>query len=250
MLPKVVLPSMLSDINDICRSFVSRHHPNAAGAFFYGSMAAGKNKIKSDIDLIILYINPVSVKRNIVEWHGQIMDTFIYDAEALHGAMILARANGNTVLAQCIGSARIINAQAEAVLNKLQAIANRITQAPVLPRTLVTLRYQLQTLTDDLRVAEDSSERLFVASDVFDTILEILMTKYGALGGAKRFAMKRLKREDPEFFRMFVSAYENAVNGSIEQFLSLAENVILITGGQLRYPVEIKLPEGLRIPMD
>lgn len=233
-----------------CHRFLQHKHPQARGAFLYGSAKEGRQPPHSDIDLVVIYEEPISIYREKVRWEGSLFDTFVYDTEALHGAMVIARSNGNAVLAQSIRHAEILGASGSPPMEKLRDIATRIANAPPLARSLQNQRQLLTSMIDDFSELQEPRAKVFVLADVFQCLIDIVMSKYGEMGGTKRYAAKLLSAKDPKLLEMLADAYKEALNGNAERLLAIAQATLTIAGGELRDGFRMKLPEALRIPID
>ena len=243
----------MPNLHDTCQRYLQHKHPEAMGAFLYGSAKEGRLSAYSDIDLVVVYEEPVAIYREKARWDGSLFDTFVYDGEALHGAMVIARNNGNAVLAQSIRNADILGVSmlhAVPALEKIRGIAARLANAPPLARSLQNQRQLLTSMLDDLRAIDAARDRVFVLTDVFQCLIDIVMSKYGEMGGTKRYAARLLADKDPQLLEMLADSYREAVNGDAQRLLHIAQATLAIAGGELREGFRMKLPESLRIPLD
>lgn len=204
----------------------------------------------SDIDLIVVYEQPLTTYREKLRWNGWLLDTFVFDAEAIHGSMILARNNGNSVLAHSIKNAEIISLSDSSLMERIRHLSIRIADAPPLARSLENQRQLLTGLIDDFGGLNDAQSKIFVLSEIFHSLIDIILSKYGESGGSKRYAARLLRAKDPQLLDALAGSYEDAIGGSPDGFVTLAKATLHIAGGELREGFRMKLPETLRIPID
>jgi predicted nucleotidyltransferase len=233
---------------EIAESFVDENYRGCSFSMLFGSSLTDDMTEYSDIDVMVIYDEPVRSFREVKRWRGHLIDAWIYDVETLNGMIHMARRNRNQVILEIVLSAEAIPTPS-AKFKLLQLAARRIREAGPLIEDIADYRHVLTGLIDDLRVARNQEEIASIAVELYSLIQNIILFMIGAGGFKKRHAVHSFRRHDPEFFCELGGALRSALFGESDKLINCSIGFLTQLGGELRENYKVAIPDSVRIPL-
>ena len=240
-----VLPKKLrASFHDLYKN----NYPHAIAMLVYGSQITEKTNPLSDVDLIIVVAPPAISYREKLEINGLVFDIFVYDFEALNGAMYISRISGTLILASSVASSVVISNN-ESISSGLRRTANVVLKSGPLSRNFDDERQHLTNLLDDLIYCNDQGERTYILVEIFRAISDILCKSFNNGGVTGKIAARVIYKEKPILFNQLVKSFRDAISGDHVMIRSFSSAILHQYGGLLRQGFKTRLPEVIRIPL-
>jgi len=233
--------------DEVWRIVLARY-PGAIGAYVYGSTQSGLASPTSDTDLLVLLPSPSSPFRETFAHNDIVFDVFAYDAESLHGAMILERSAQSMVLVSIVKSAKIISPPS-GITASIQLAAGRLEDAKLTALELNTARHQITSLIDDLAIEWRTSCSDRLAIDLYKSMYDLALLSIGCGGFGGKHAARRLSDQNPLIVEEMKSALCSALNGDVSSLLGLARTLLGGIGGELRHGYRAPISVPIRVPV-
>lgn len=244
--PSVNTPELLA--TEIAE-FVSLRYPIFIGVFFYGSHALGTSNAESDVDIIVVFEEPISPFREKVLHEGRLFDVFLYDQESLHGALHMGRSENNFILVDSVSSAKIL-IDKKSTLACLQKSAKILRQKGPIQINIQSERQFLTGVIDDLCAGLTSDEcRTAQLVELYTAVMGVQMKIRGLGGYSRRDAAKSLSILNESLARSLNMAFKQAIIGKDFEFIKLAHAILNDLGGPLRGGYRASIPDMPRIPL-
>lgn len=230
---------------------VNARYEQVLFSFFYGSMAIGKERSNSDVDLIVLQRYLAVPYREKFRTDGCLFDVFLFDPESLHGALQASRRSGNFAVAAGIVNAITIPAPTTTSAF-LSAVASQVcNEGFSLPAIAVLKQRQhITSLLDDLLDCNDRAERYALSVDLYKTLMESALTKRRIGLLPHKLAARTLRRIDACLAERINDALAESFVDSPQALVTLALEMLGEIGGALRegFRVDLSPPPRLAIP--
>ena len=235
-------------LKELIENFTKSRYEGHAFVLLFGSTSRGQQNHNSDIDLIVVYVEPIRCFREKVKYHETLFDVFIYDVESLNTHIHMARAGGNTTMLEIILTATPLPKETREFAS-LRLAAERIRSSPPLIQDINSSRQYLTSCLDDLESSSNTLESMAIAIEIFRVIEETILMLIGSGGFRKKFAARAMQRHDSDFYTRAVAALKRALDGNTSEIISVGNELLTQLGGGLREGYSRSLPEVLRMPL-
>ena len=235
-------------IEELVLDFTASRYPGHSFVLLFGSASCGQQNSRSDIDVIVVYREPIQCFREKVNYRGALFDVFVYDLESINTHIHMARSGGNATMLEIILTAHPLPLQTKD-FELLQHAAHRIKSLPPLAQDTTSVRQYLTSCIDDLKSSSDSLESKAIAIEIYRVIEDAILMAIGSGGFRKKYAARAIKSHDTEYYTRTLDALKKSLDGENEQIISVGEELLEQFGGELREGYFRSLPEVVRMPL-
>lgn len=228
--------------------FVSANYANFSAIMIFGSSSDGHVGPLSDIDLFILFREPIHPFREKKLFNGRLFDIIVYDFETLNGLVHLARRGDDTVILEIVTSARVLPVELPET-QYLKRAALAVRRLPPIMQDVMDWRQYLTGVCDDIRASGCSAEMSLLSVELFRTIIKLVLQILGSGGYRKRQAIAVLRNYDPAYLEKLNLALTTALGGAPEKLIECAEQLLEQLGGPLSDGFRMRLQDTIRIPL-
>ena len=236
------------DILNAVNDYLANAHPRALFAYLYGSQVKGTATARSDIDLLVIYEEPISQYRHKEEFKGRLFDTFIYDIESVNGLIHLARSGGDFIVINSILGSITVPQESEAS-RCLRETARLLKKSGEPIRNLTRDRQHLTSLVEGLEHERDADLVTVLASELLTSVFSTALRIHGEGGVGRREMVHLLRERDPQLCQALLGAYKSIPADGSAALVAMAWKFIDTIGGPLRAPYKASLPNIVRMPL-
>ncbi|QKW23171.1 nucleotidyltransferase domain-containing protein [Kitasatospora sp. NA04385] len=218
------------------RRLVAELHPDASAVVLAGSVAAGRARAGSDLDLAVLLPDGRDTHRATLRHEGRIAEVFAHTRAGLDELRAFDAASRRGVVQQLYATGLVLldrDGHAARIVEDCRAEL-RAGPPPLTAEQRENLRYALTDLLDDLRDAPDRLEALAVGADTLRSAADLLSDHHRAWTGTGKWFPRRLLAADPDLGRDLLEAHRAlSETGDPAALLTAAEAVLALAGGPL-----------------
>ncbi|GAA2108048.1 hypothetical protein GCM10009759_47700 [Kitasatospora saccharophila] len=221
---------------DQARRLVAELHPDASAVVLAGSVAAGRARAGSDLDLAVLLPDGRDTRRETLRHEGRVVEVFAHTRSGLDELRAFDAASRRGVVQQLYATGLILldrDGHAARIAEDCRAelLAG---PAPLTAEQRENLRYALTDLLDDLRDAPDRLEALAVGTEVLRSAADLLSDHHRAWTGTGKWFPRRLLTAAPDLGARLLEAHRVLCeDGGPADLLSAAGTVLDLVGGPL-----------------
>lgn len=220
---------------DAATQIVKGRYPTASVAILAGSVTAGRATPTSDLDLVVIAPSDPEVPYResfyALRWP---VEAFVHDENSLDGFFNHDLQTSECTLATMV-STGVIVLDADGSASRLQDRAAALIASgppPASDDDLRQLRYFVNDTLDDLRGDPQGDESTFVAPRLASEIAELVLMSRRSWRGEGKWLLRNLRANDPERADQLVLALRAREAGDAAPLISLAEQVLAMTGGE------------------
>lgn len=220
---------------DAATQIVKDRYANASVAILAGSVTAGRATATSDLDLVVIAPGDPDVPfRESFYALGWPVEAFVHDENSLDGFFNHDLRSSECTLATMV-STGVVVLDADGSASRLRDRAAALIVAgppPASDDDLRQLRYFLNDTLDDLRGDPIGDESTFVAPRLASEIAALVLMSRRSWKGEGKWLLRNLRNTDPEHADQLVLALRAHQAGDAAPLISLAEQVLAMTGGE------------------
>jgi hypothetical protein len=220
---------------DAAKQIVKERYGNASVAILAGSVTAGRATSTSDLDLVVIVPGDPDVPFTESFYaFGWPVGAFVQDENSLDGFFNHDLQTNKCTLATMV-STGVVVLDADGSASRLQDRAAALIAAgppPASDDDLKQLRYFLNDTLDDLRGDPHGDESTFVAPRLASEIAALVLMSRRSWQGEGKWLLRNLRTTDPERADQLVMALRAHQAGDAAPLISLAEQVLAMTGGE------------------
>src|SRR5450830_521001 len=233
-------------MEDFVFNAISQRYKNISFCFFYGSYLTNKMHPASDIDVISIVKGEIIPFREHFMVDNKVFDSFVFDAESLHAAMLQSYASGSFTLVKSILAAKPLP-YPTSVSVKLKEIAFELQKNVNvnLDRIFFMARHRLESVINDLMYC-DENDRIALSSAAYRIITEALLIHLGGGIQGVKHGGRYLRGRMPADYALLQQALCDAVSGDIRDLAKWAQVTLDKIGGPLGTNFRERLPQLAR----
>ncbi len=235
---------------DVAKRALTKHYPDAVGAFVAGSMLRGEDTHTSDIDITVLFDDGFEdVHRNSVMEEGWPIEFFVHNQRAQDYYMDQDRERGMCIQSSMIATGIMVPEQQPDLLRqKKKAEAIIAAGPPRLSEADIDLRrYSLTDLADDLEGVKDEASRLAILASLHDRVGDFHLRAKGTWSGDGKSLVRILRANDPAYAQHFEGAFTASFRGENSVAVQkLIDQTLLPYGGRLWEGYRVAAPDTWR----
>lgn len=223
------------DYLSVAKKIVAERFSDSDCVFVAGSITTGHGTPSSDIDMIILYDDETheSYRDSIIQ-EGWPVELFVHNIKSQNYFFNEDIKNGHASTLTMVRTGHVIGN--ETLGNKRKTIAEQLFLAG--PERLSAdkinaMRYSITDLFDDLRHPKDPDYIPALLAELFPRIGNFYLRSQNKWSGIGKQLVKLLKKEHPEFTVRYLSAFEMARIGKLEELETLINYTLAPYGGML-----------------
>lgn len=227
---------------DAARSYVAHHWPDALAALLGGGSATGVVTPTSDLDIVLLLDGARAPKRMTTVWEGITVEVFAHTAESLRRYWAKDTADRKPALIRMCAESVIlvsVGARAEAIQEEADRLLHAGPPEPE-PAELARRRYGITDLLDDLAGDPSHVERPFVLANLFVEVAELALLAARHWSGTGKWLARELADLDPRLCERLVAGHREALLGSDDMLIGVADAVLAGVGGRLTVGYEAR----------
>ncbi|MEV4557819.1 nucleotidyltransferase domain-containing protein [Kitasatospora sp. NPDC049285] len=210
--------------------------PDASAVVLAGSIAAGRARSGSDLDLAVLLPDDAETYRETLRHEGRVVEVFAHTRTGLAELRAVDAASRRAVVQQLYATGLIlVDRHGHAARLKRETAAELAAgPAPLDGEQTENRRYALTDLLDDLRDTPDPLEALAVGAAVVEAAGDLLSDHRRAWTGTGKWFPRRLLAADPVLGAELLAAHRTlCTDGDPAPLLAAAGAVLDLTGGPL-----------------
>ncbi|MEM7490149.1 MAG: nucleotidyltransferase domain-containing protein [Pseudomonadota bacterium] len=222
---------------DTVRALLRQRHPDAAAAFWAGSLSRGEGTPTSDIDLVIVFPELDHAWRETVEAEGRLVEMFFHDPASLDVFFAKDVDRGHPTLMAMVADG--IDLIPGPLATTVRARARAVLDAGPRPWNAAELegsRYGAGDLLDDLSGATDRAEIQAIGVWLYGHVFEHHRRARGRWSASGKQIVRMLRQEEGAFGRRFLAAFdalfERAEKAGV---VDLVDEIYAPDGGVLRH---------------
>lgn len=232
-----------------CESeFIESNFGDSAFSFLFGSYARGEQTPESDVDMIVVYSTPVQSRHQKIGFEGKSFDCYVFDVEALNGALHRAKISGKFALVHAVIAGHVLPGETP-TSSKLREVARHIREFNFKRPKTDVIRFHTTELCGALSRERPVAEQVILAADLFKAICGILLDRTGEGICTGKQTARVLARQYPEFYPALVEAFQQAVAGDSKNLVQFAYATLEEIGGALGDGYSIPIAGIERIPL-
>jgi hypothetical protein len=214
---------------------VKDRYANASLAILAGSVTVGRATPTSDLDLVVIAPGDPDVPfRESFYALGWPVEAFVHDEASLDGFFKLDLQTSECTLATMV-STGVVVLDADGSASRLRDRATALIATGPPPASgddLRQLRYFVNDALDDLRGDPLGDESTLVAPRLASGIAGLVLLSRRSWQGDGKWLLRNFKTTDPERADQLVLALRAHQVGDATQLISMAEEVLAMTGGE------------------
>ncbi len=220
---------------EAARRYVAHHWPDASAAFLGGSSAAGVATPTSDLDIVLVLPGPPAPKRMTTTWEDLTVEVFAHTADSIRHYWAKDIADRKPALIRMCSESADLGSTA-GLAEALRAEAARLLRAgppQPEPAELASRRYGVTDLLDDLAGGLPATERSFVVAKLIVEVAELALFAERHWMGTGKWLGRELADLDPRLCEWLVEVHREALLGSDDTLIGVADSVLERVGGRL-----------------
>ncbi|WP_318617785.1 nucleotidyltransferase domain-containing protein [Sporosarcina sp. YIM B06819] len=220
---------------EAAKRFIADKFPYCQAAVMAGSVVRGEHTATSDLDIVVFDDKVESAYRESFIDYGWPIETFVHNLTSYKDFFKSDCERARPSLPRMVSEGLIIIDSGVACAIKIEA-DELLKEGPAMwsKDTLVTKRYILTDVIDDLIGSTNRAEEIFIANTLADKIHEFVLRTNGQWVGDSKWVVRALKQFDEEFAGRFVQAFDVFYRtGGKDEVIGLADEVLKPHGGRL-----------------
>jgi hypothetical protein len=214
---------------------VKDRYPTSSVAILAGSVTAGRETPTSDLDLVVIAPGDPDVPYResfyALDWP---VEAFVHDESSLDGFFDHDLRTSECTLATMVATGVVV-LDADGSASRLRDRAAALIASgppPASDDDLRQLRYFVKDVLDDLRGDPLGDESTFVAPNLASDVAALVLMSRRSWQGGGKWLLRNLRTTDPERADQLVLALRAHQAGDAAPLISLAEQVLGMTGGE------------------
>lgn len=235
---------METSIKKIIEDFAAWKYPNAEMVIWGGSVIYGEATPESDLDVVIIDDTQPGSKLSCEIFSGWKIETFVYTKASLHFQFDIARLQGVPTILKICAEGKLIkdqwqngpDLQAEAMeLFKLGPVAWK-------EKEVREARYHITDDLSDFIGSEDIGENVYILSDLFDKVSEMILRVNGHWSGEGKWRARVLKETNEVLYHQMINNFHHYIQTKDKKsMISLINSVLDSYGGKMFHGFEKSL---------
>lgn len=223
---------------DIARSLVCERFPGARAAWLGGSTVLGMATSTSDLDISVLFDVPPAPYRESLRYQGWPVELFVHTEKAMQHFLEKDRKARRPATLRLIGRSLVLldNDGTGEYLREECAAQLAAGPDPLTADELRSARYGITDRLDDLVGCADDDERLLIATDLWRTTADLLLTGHGKWTGTGKWLHRELTAFDREagtqYAKELACGVRSAARRDMEPIVETVTQVLNIFGGR------------------
>ncbi|MFF4341115.1 nucleotidyltransferase domain-containing protein [Kitasatospora sp. NPDC001540] len=221
---------------DQARRVAAERYPDASAVVLAGSVAAGRARAGSDLDLAVLLPDGRETHRETLRHEGRVVEVFAHTRAGLAELRAFDAASRRGVVQQLYATGLVLlDRDGHAARIVADCRAELLTGPPPLgAEQRENLRYALTDLLDDLGDAPDRLEALAIGAEVLRAAADLLSDHHRAWTGTGKWFPRRLLATAPDLGGRLLEAHRALGESGDPTALGAAATAVLdLVGGPL-----------------
>lgn len=216
---------------------VTQDFEGCLAAFLAGSVIRQEHTSTSDLDIVIVTeADAAAPYRRSLLRGGWPIELFVHTPDSLRRFFASDCAGGTPSLPQMCAEGLIVW-QLDEIAETIKAEARQILAkgpAPLGPDELLSWRYSISDLLEDLRGSQRPEESLFIAAELAESAGGFHLARLQRWRGHGKWLYRSLKKADPLLAERLVEALHRAYCDQLVQpLIQLVEETLAPAGGPL-----------------
>ncbi|WOV87203.1 nucleotidyltransferase domain-containing protein [Sporosarcina oncorhynchi] len=217
------------------KRFVDENFPHCQAAILAGSVVRGEATTTSDLDIVIFDNAVRSSNRESHIDYGWPIEVFVHTHTSYKAffKMDVERARPSLPKMVAEGIVLVDTGILSSIKNEACEILKKGPE-PWSTETLLTKRYMITDMLEDLIGTENSAESLFIANALAEAIHEYVLRTNCQWIGASKWIVRALKQYDEAFAKRFIDTFTTFYRtGDKSGIILIVDEILKPHGGRL-----------------
>jgi predicted nucleotidyltransferase len=228
---------LLSQTAQVTAEIFDRKYPDASVILLAGSIVRGESTPFSDLDLVVIFDKLPAAYRESFNFQGFPIEAFVHDPETLNYFLFeVDRPSGIPSLAQMVLEGVEIP-KPNGLSRSLKQLAASVIQLgpPELSEEDVRkLRYNITSLTDDIREPRSRDELLAAATELYEALANYYLRTNHRWSARGKSIPRILRQADADLCLRYSTSFDELFTHSRpETVVALVEEILTPRGGLL-----------------